>query len=76
MIGLDCSRIEESSTATRSAPIRTLLHSTSHNSTMKYACVVFDKGGVKWTHNPAPQVKMVLTDCVHSCHFVDMQVMC
>ena len=37
--------------------------SMSHDNAMKYACLVFDEGGVKWTHNPrAPQVKKVLTD--------------
>ena len=64
MEGLDC-RTEESPTTTRSAPITTLLHSTRHDSTAKYACVVFDAGGVIWTQNPAPQVKKVLTDFVH-----------
>ena len=64
MEGLDC-RSEESPTTTRLAPITTLLRSTSHDSTTKYACVVFDEGGVKWTHNPASEVKKVLTDCVH-----------
>ena len=63
MEGLDC-RNEESLTTTRSAPITTPLHSTSHDNTTKYACVVFDEEGVKWTHNPAPQVKKVLTGCV------------
>ena len=31
---------------------------------------------MKWTHNPALQVKKVFTDCVHWCHFADMHVMC
>ena len=37
--------------------------SMSHDDATKYACVVFDEGGVKLTHNPkAPQVKKALTD--------------
>ena len=44
MEGLDC-RSAESPSTTRSAPITTLLHSTSRDSTTKYGCVVFDEGG-------------------------------
>ena len=58
---LDC-RSEKLSTTTRSDNHDTAA-SMSHDDATKYACVVFDEGGVKWTHNPkAPQVKKVLTD--------------
>ena len=65
MEGQNCNS-EESPSTTISEPITTLLCSTNYDRHDEvYACAVFNEGGVKWTRNPVPQVKKVLTDCVH-----------
>ena len=49
----------------------------SHDDATKYAYVVFDEGGVKWTHNPKlhrlkrfGQIDRLMSFYWHACHLL------